>query len=161
MKTVVIIISGLMLLLSIAVGAADDTTEIPLGDSTEVAEAVSDDAQESDQIVVYYLHMDRRCMTCGKLEAYSEEAVSIGFAEQLEDSTILWRVMNFESEGNEHFAKDYQLYSQSLILSRRHDGEETEWKNLDKIWKLVGDKERFIAYVQTEVQQFVNPPEEE
>ena len=73
----------------------------------------------------------------------------------------MWRVANFESEGNEHFAKDYQLYSQSLILSRRHDGKETEWKNLDEIWKLVGDREKFIAYVQDEVRKFADPTADE
>ena len=100
-------------------------------------------------------------MTCGRLESYSQEAMSTGFAEQLKDSSIIWRVENFEQEGNEHFAKKYQLYSQSLILSRQHNGKETEWKSLDKIWQLVGNKEKFITYVQAEVQTFLNPTEEE
>jgi hypothetical protein len=73
----------------------------------------------------------------------------------------VFRVENFEKKGNEHFAKDYQLYSQSLILSRQHDGQETEWRNLDQIWKLVGNKEKFFAYVQTELEDFVNSSEHE
>ena len=112
--------------------------------------------QENNQIVVYYLHMNRRCMTCEKLESYSKEAVEAGFSEQLKDSSIIFRVENFEVEGNEHFAKDYQLFSQSLILSRQHDGKETDWKNLDQIWELVGDKDEFIKYVQTEINNFRN-----
>jgi hypothetical protein len=69
--------------------------------------------------------------------------------------------LNFESEGNEHYAKDYQLYSQSLIVSKLQDGKEIEWKNLDKIWKLVRDKDEFIAYVQAEVKDFMKPSKEE
>jgi hypothetical protein len=152
---------GLILLLSVSIIANDQTPTVKPSDSTETAEVVSDKASESDQIVVYYLHMNRRCMTCEKLEAYSEEAISTGFVEQLKDSTLIWRVTNFETEGNEHFAKDYQLYSQSVILSRQRDGKELEFKNLDQIWKLVGDKEEFVAYIQTETQQFMNPAEEE
>ena len=95
-------------------------------------------------------------MTCEKLESYSKEAVEAGFSEQLKDSSIIFRVENFEVEGNEHFAKDYQLFSQSLILSRQHDGKETDWKNLDQIWELVGDKDEFIKYVQTEINNFRN-----
>lgn len=155
-----ILIMGLILLMSMAVINAEDTAMVKPADSTESIIADSIKPQESDRIVAYYLHMNRRCMTCGKLEAYSQEAITTGFAEQLKDSSIIWRVENFEQEGNEHFAKDYQLYSQSLILSRLRDGKEVEWKNLDKIWTLVRDKEKFITYVQTEVKQFMNPVEE-
>lgn len=84
-----------------------------------------------------------------------------GFEDQLKDSSIIWRIVNFEEEGNEHFAKEYQLYSQSLIVSRLHDGKEAKWKNLDKIWKLVHNKDKFIAYVQTEIKEFLNPAKEE
>ena len=161
MKNVFIMMIALALLISAATVIAGDKPETAQKDSTEAVTVESNDLQESDQVVVYYLHMNRRCMTCGKLEAYSKEAVESGFAEQLRDSSIVFRVENFETEGNEHFAKDYQLYSQSLILSRRNDGKETEWKNLDKIWKLVGNKEEFITYVQTEIAGFVNSKEKE
>jgi len=161
MKNVIIVMIGLGLLFSAATVIAEDKAETAPKDSTEVLTAASEDQQQSDQVVVYYLHMNRRCMTCSKLEAYSKEAVETGFAEQLKDSSIVFRVKNFEQEGNERFAKDYQLYSQSLVLSRQHDSKETEWKNLDKIWKLVGNKEEFITYVQTEVADFVNPKEKE
>jgi len=139
---------------------ADDKPGTTPKDSSKVTAVEPEKSQESDQIVVYYLHMNRRCMTCGKLEAYSKEAVETGFAKQLKDSSIVFVVENFEAEGNEHFAKDYQLYSQSLILSRQHEGKETEWKTLDKIWKLVGNKEEYINYVQTEVNDFMHPEEE-
>lgn len=161
MKYIVIIMIGLVLLFAAAIVMAEDKPETTPKDSSKDVAVESNQAEASDQVVVYYLHMNRRCMTCGKLEAYSKEAVEAGFAGQLKDSSIVFRVENFEQEGNEHFAEDYQLYSQSLILSRRHEGNETEWKNLDKIWKLVGNKEAFITYVQAEVTEFMHPNEEE
>ena len=161
MKNVFIIIVGLALLLSAAMVIAGGQAETASRDTTGEVAVESKDSRQADQVVIYYLHMNRRCMTCEKLEAYSKEAVETGFAEQLKDSSIVFRVENFETEGNEHFAEDYQLYSQSLILSRQDGGKETEWKNLDKIWKLVGDKEEFIAYVQAEITEFMNPTEEE
>lgn len=160
MKNLIITVVGLVLLFSAAIVIADDKPETAPTDSSEVPAIKSEKSQDTDQIIVYYLHMNRRCMTCGKLEAYSTEAIETGFAEQLKDSSIVFRIENFEQEGNEHFAKEYQLYSQSLILSRLHDGEETEWRNLDKIWKLVGNKEEYITYVQTEVSEFIHPKEE-
>ncbi len=161
MKNVFIMMIALALLISATVVMAEDKSGTDRKDSAQVVKAESNEVKQSDQVVVYYLHMNRRCMTCGKLEAYSKEAVETGFAEQLKDSSIVFRVENFETEGNEHFARDYQLYSQSLILSRQHDGKETEWKNLDKIWKLVGNKEEFITYVQSEIADFANPKEKE
>lgn len=156
MKKITILTIAITLVIGvIAVYAQDNSEATPEVSTEETA------VQGTDQVVVYYLHMNRRCMTCEKLEAYSQEAVEAGFAGQLKDSSIVFRVENFETEGNEHFAKDYELYSQSLILSRQHDGKEIEWKNLDKIWKLVGNKEEFITYVQTEVNEFIHPQEEE
>ena len=111
----------------------------------------------ADKVIVTYFHGNRRCPTCRKLEAYSQEAIANGFADKIEKGSLEWRVVNFEDEGNEHFVKDYQLFSQSLILSRTKDGKETGWKNLDKIWELVGDKDKFLAYVQTETKAFIGP----
>jgi hypothetical protein len=51
--------------------------------------------------------------------------------------------------------KDYGLFTQSLILSRVVDGKEVEWKNLDQIWKLVGDKEQYLTYVTSETRNFL------
>jgi hypothetical protein len=161
MKNVFILMVGLALLFSAVVVIAQDKPESEPKDTTKKVTAGSKEVQQSDQVVVYYLHMNRRCMTCEKLEAYSREAVETGFDEQLKDSSIVFRVENFEKEGNEHFAKDYQLFSQSLILSRQHDGQETEWRNLDQIWQLVGNKEKFIDYVQTELGNFVKSSEHE
>lgn len=133
-------------------------TVVSAEEQTENAQA---DSIGTEQVVVYYLHMNRRCATCQKLEAYSQEAVKTGFADQLKDSSIVFHVENFEQEGNQHFAKQYQLFSQSVILSRQVDGKETDWKNLDKIWQLVGNKQEFVDYVQAEVTRFVKNEEEE
>jgi hypothetical protein len=35
------------------------------------------------------------------------------------------------------------------------DGEQVGWKNLQKIWELVGDKESFVKYVQSEVAEYL------
>ena len=160
MKKTITLAVCLMLLLSAAFVSAQEKAGVQPKDTANTA-VDSVKAPMSDQIVVYYLHMNRRCMTCEKLEAYSQDAVETGFAEQLKDSSIVFRVENFETEGSEHFAKDYQLYSQSLILSRQRGGQETEWKNLDKILNLVGNKEEFITYVQNEVANFMNPKKDE
>ncbi len=109
-----------------------------------------EDAQGA-HVVAYYFHGTFRCPTCHKLEQYSKEAIETNFKDALASGKLEFKVVNVEDKGNEHYAKDYQLYTKSLILSLVKDGKEIKWKNLDKIWEYVGNKERFIDYVKSGV----------
>jgi hypothetical protein len=106
------------------------------------------------RIVVYYFHGTRRCATCRKLEEYTHEALMDAFAEDMEAGTIVWRTIDTDVPGNEHYVKDYVLSTKSVILSAETGGSEKRWKNLPRIWELVGDKAAFINYIQDEVEAF-------
>lgn len=112
--------------------------------------------EPSDRVVATYFHGDRRCATCLKLEAYSREALETGFAEELGDSTLVWRTVNYDRQENKHFLNDYELFTKALILSRTRNGVEAGWKNLDKIWELVRNKDDFVKYVQDETRDFID-----
>ncbi len=107
------------------------------------------------KIVVYYFHRTIRCPTCIKLEEYSDEAIKNGFTEQLKNGQLEWKIVNIEDAGNEHFENDYKLYSQSLVLVELRNGKQQRWKNLEKIWELVGMKEAYLLYVQEEVKSYL------
>jgi hypothetical protein len=104
--------------------------------------------------VVYYFHGTRRCPTCRKFEEYTNEAITTAFAEDMKAGTIAWRAINTDEPGNEHYVKDYVLSTKSVILSSVAGGKETRWKNLPRIWELVGDKAAYIAYIQNEIKTF-------
>ncbi len=106
-------------------------------------------------VVAYYFHGTFRCPTCHKLEQYSKEVIETNFKDALTSGKLEFKVVNVEDKGNEHYAKDYQLYTKSLILSLISDGKETKWRNLDKIWEYVGNKQRFIDYVKSGVADFL------
>ncbi len=161
MQRLIVFLSIILLLTPSATLAEEDSLKVTPTDAPRTETEVSPAQDTVGRVIVYYLHSNRRCMTCKKLEAYSEEAVTSGFETQLEDSLIIWQVVNFEQEDNEHYVKDYGLYTQSLVLSRLQGDKEIEWKNLEKIWKLVGDKKEFISYVQGELNAFLNPAEEQ
>jgi len=131
--------------------AEADTTQIKETAPAEDSAAVDVPESVPDKFIAYYFHGTRRCATCKKLEAYSTEAVQTGFPDQLKSGALEWQVVNIDEEENEHFVKDYQLYTKSVIVSHIVDGKEAEWKNLDKIWELVGDKDKFIEYVRSEM----------
>ena len=109
----------------------------------------------TDQVIATYFHGKARCTTCRRLEAYAEAALNTGFPHELADGRLAWRTVDISQPENRHFAADYQLQYQSLILAEMRDGRQKRWKNVDQIWQKVRDREEYIAYVQREVARFL------
>ena len=117
----------------------------PAADITTPAPAAA------EKVIVYYFHGNIRCPTCHKLEEYAREAVETGFGPGLKSGALEWKTVNTEQPGNEHFIKDYKLYSKSVVVSRQKDGKGLAWKNLDQIWNLVQNQEQYKTYIIQEV----------
>lgn len=112
-------------------------------------------AKEGDKVIAYYFHGNARCYTCHTMEQYSKEAIEANFKDAISSGKLEFKSVNIDESGNEHFAQDYQLYTKSLILSLVKAGKEMKWKNLDKIWEHVRDKQKFCDYVTEEVNDFL------
>lgn len=154
MKQHIVIALLLVLLLPLACSTDQETQQAE--SQAETNQALN---QASDQVVVAYLHGNRRCYTCEKLETFSHNSVMNGFGPQLADGSLIWQVANFEDDKYAYLVDRYGLFTQSLIVSRYVDGQEVDWKNLDKIWETVGDEEQFTSYVQSEISSFVEVAE--
>ena len=85
--------------------------------------------------------------------------IETNFKDAISSAKLEFKIVNVEDKGNEHYTKDYQLYTKSLVLSLVKDGKETKWKNLDKIWEYVGNKQRFLDYVKAGVADFLKGAE--
>jgi hypothetical protein len=107
------------------------------------------------RVIAYYFHTTYRCASCRSIEAYSREAIESRFAGAIQDGRLVWRVVNVEAKGNEHFMKDYGLYTKSLVLVNEVKGKRPQWKNLAKVWELLPDKTRFVNYVPDEVEGYL------
>jgi len=108
------------------------------------------------QLIAYYFHGSFRCFTCHNLEKYAKDAIESNFKDELAKSTLVFEAVNVEEKGNEHFVNDYQLYSKSLVLSLVKDGKEIKHKNLTKIWEYVRNKEKYMDYVKSEINAFLD-----
>ena len=113
-------------------------------------------AEEPTVVEVYYFHTSMRCPSCHKIQQYTEEALQEGFPEELKSGELKYQVINIEEPGNKHYVEDYGLYTKSVVLSLQKEGKEVEFKNLDKIWQLLGNKNKFVSYVQSETKSFVD-----
>jgi len=125
------------------------------GPSSEAVVTPNAPPEASQKVVVYYFHGDFRCATCRKFETFSDEALQQVFRDELEDGRLKWQVVNIDKPGNGHFVTDYQLHTRAIVISKIKDGKQTGWKNLEKIWELVGDKKAFVKYVQDEVSTYL------
>ncbi|MBP7087766.1 MAG: hypothetical protein KBB01_00560 [Candidatus Omnitrophica bacterium] len=108
----------------------------------------------SAKVIAYYFHGSFRCYTCINMEKFSREAIDTNFKDALASGKLEFKAVNVEERGNEHFVNDYKLYTKSLILSIVKDNKEVKSKNLDKIWNLVRDKQKFMDYVTGEIKEF-------
>lgn len=100
---------------------------------------------------VYYFHGKMRCPTCRNMENYTIETVGKYFKKEIESGKINFKAVDVEQKGNEHYVKDYKLYTKTLIISVTKNGKEVQYKNLDKIWEYSRNKEKFVNYVKNEI----------
>ncbi len=115
---------------------------------TVLADAV--EPRPATQVEATYFHRTLRCPACIDMEAFIAEAVG-HFPAERDAGRLQWRVINLDDEGNRHFEKDYALEFNSVVLSRRVNGQEVAWTNLPDVWKLIGDQPTFIAYIESEI----------
>lgn len=111
--------------------------------------------QKGHQVIAYYFHTTFRCSTCYTIEQLTKEAIQSGFADELKNGQLVWKLINVEEEGNDHFVKDYQLFTKSVVLVEMKDGAQVRWKNLKDVWKHVDKKDVFTKYIKDETRAFL------
>ena len=104
-------------------------------------------------ITAYYFHGNFRCYNCFTIEQFSREAIEKYFPEQLKSGKLVFEVINTDEPENEHFIKDYQLYTKSLVVAEFNDGKQLRWTNLTKVWDYIKDRDAFYNYVKAEIQK--------
>jgi hypothetical protein len=110
---------------------------------------------QSGKVVAYYFHTTYRCPTCRRIEAYSRETIETGFAKEIAEGRLEFRLVNIEQPENRHFVQDYELFTKSLVLVRMNEGKQVEWTNLAAVWEYNGDKPLFLTYVQGEILKYL------
>jgi hypothetical protein len=108
-----------------------------------------------DGLVVYYFHSNTRCPTCQAIESQSHETVQADFAEPLGRGEIVWKILNYEQPAVSELAKKFEIQMPVVVLAKMKAGKIQDWKRLDEVWGLVGDKPAFAKYVSGEVKKML------
>lgn len=135
-------------------GGAENAAPAPAA-KTEAAAASEAIKPNANVDIVYYFMTTQRCPSCMKIEAYTRDTVQTKYAEALKKGGMMWRMINVDLPENEHYVKDYGLYTKSVVLVKIRNGKQTEWKNLDRVWELLGNEAAFRTYIADEVKKFV------
>ncbi len=107
------------------------------------------------KVVAYYFHTTMRCVTCKMIEDLSRVALLTGFPDEIKNGRLEFKAVNIEEPANQHFLKDYQLITRSLVLVRFEGEKQEKWKTLERVWDLVDKKEEFEKYVKEETKNFL------
>jgi hypothetical protein len=106
-------------------------------------------------LVVYYFHGNIRCPTCRSIESQAHDAVQNHFASQLSKGDVVWKIVNYEQPAAKPLAEKFEIQMPVVVLARMQSGKIEEWRRLDKVWAVVGDKPAFTKYVQGEIEQML------
>lgn len=139
---------------STAVSSVSTLAENELPDEAEAETGAAVTISE-EKVVAQYFHGTTRCDTCRAIEALTREALGTGFSEELKTGRLELRAINVDEPANGHFVEDYQLTTRTVVIACFKDGKQGEWKRLDQVWELVGDRDAFIKYVQAETRSLL------
>jgi len=117
----------------------------------ETGSSVSD-----SKVVAYYFYTTARCVSCRKIEQYTKESLEKYFFDEIASGKVDFQMINIDEPQNKHFIQYYQLYTKSVVLSKVAYGKEEKYKNLDKVWQLLRNKEKFYSYIKDETEKFLN-----
>jgi hypothetical protein len=140
-------------LLMIAATAVAFAAEKP--DAKPALPATTTTNAPSAQVIAYYFHGTVRCETCQKIEKQAREVIEQQFKAELAAQWLVFKPVNYDLPENAHFLQDYKLPCPSLVLVRRKDGQDDQWKLLGDTWKLVEDTAKCDWYVEEQTRKLL------
>lgn len=106
-------------------------------------------------VAALYFHGDTRCPTCRKIESTAEEAIAAKYAEEMKRGMVTWQDVNYELPAHRHYLEEFGLVAPTLVLVKTNNGQQVDWRNLERVWELVGDRAAFSAYVEDGINSYL------
>lgn len=145
--------AGFVIIFALVVFAMPGIRPATAGES--VGPAMAAETNKNSKFIAYYFYTSQRCGSCYRLEDWAETTIKDHFQQQIENGELDWRTVNVDKPENKHFVKDFNLYTKSVVIVEQKDGETLRWKNLEKVWRLLRDQEKYADYVRSEIQSFM------
>ena len=130
------------------------------GIATATGEGATTQAAD-DALVVYYFH-GVRCPTCRAAESNAHETLETEYASQLQSGQVVWKVLDYMTDpAAKAMAKDFGVTTASIVLVKMEDGQIDTWNRLDRTLALAEDKPALAAHLKEEIDEMLNPPDQQ
>lgn len=87
--------------------------------------AADEKSMEKDRVEVMYFHGKQRCLTCRAIEKGANEVLNTMFANEMKDSTLVFKTVDISTPEGEKIADKYEVTWSSLFVNKWKDGKET------------------------------------
>ena len=153
-----IVISATVLIVDCGKNEEQKTAQPNIAEESHAVKMPAEVKKEESEIkiIAYYFYTNYRCQSCYTIEKYTKESREENFEDELTSGKLIFKPVNIEEKENEHFLRQYQLYTKSVVLSLVKDGKEIEFKNLKKVWELLRNKDAFYKYIEVETKGFLD-----
>lgn len=98
---------------------------------------------ENARFAAIYFHALHRCPTCETIEAYAHDALK----SEIEQGQIAWEVADYTAEKNKPIVEKCNVFTSTVVLVDRQDGQVVRWQNLEGVWNYTDDPEAFAAFI--------------
>ncbi|WP_370543324.1 nitrophenyl compound nitroreductase subunit ArsF family protein [Geobacter sp. OR-1] len=105
--------------------------------------------------MVYYFHGTVRCETCLFIETVAEGTLKSEFSDDLATGRLTWRSINIDHQENVHFASDYNIGPNELVVIRTNQSGNITWEKITGTWDLAADPGRLSVTVRDVVLKFL------
>ena len=104
-----------------------------------------------NRLEVYCFHGTRQCETCKNMKANTKTALDKYFASQLNDSSIVFSIIDVDDAKNEKLAEKFQATGTALMINKVVNGKDSiiDWS--DFAFEKANDNEVFISELKTKI----------
>ncbi len=112
---------------------------------------------DSDYVEVIYFHGKKRCASCNAIERLSQEVVNEQFAQQLADSTLIFRIVDITTKEGEKIADYFEVAWSSLFINQIN-GKKENINNMTKFAfaTVLNNPDEFKKGVTDKINELIN-----
>ena len=105
-----------------------------------------------DYVELVYFHRTRRCYSCQYAGDMTQSVIENYFSDELANGKLLFKMLDVQDSANAEMTNRYGAYGSSLFVNVVIAGED-HIQSITSIWYHIGDDDKFISDVKTEVEK--------
>ena len=141
---------------SLSVANGQKSEEIPTSAKQDTLASKSKETTpliDIDSLLVIHFYPEVRCSCCIKVGIYAKEGLERFYAKSHEDSCIIFREYNIDEDTST--AKRYKIFWSALGFEK-FSGGKNEFKEIESVWEICEDREKFLPNFRRELDEFIN-----